>query len=130
MTQLLREYRRRGIATCLNSLPRRLRHITVQRAVELLESMECGYDTVWWISIKDPSTRFRWTIRQFSQSKQLCKLEADKLHTIEFYGGPQNSLTLYKGTLLTVLMDRLLGILDDGGFRAMDEILPLQENYS
>jgi hypothetical protein len=36
---------------------------------------------------------------------------------------------LYTGTLLAVLMDRLLVTLNFGGFKALDAIVPLREVY-
>lgn len=130
MNQLLQEYRKRSVAVCLTTLPKRLRHITVARAVELLEAMECGNDTVWWVGVENPAKRFQWTIRQFGQTESICEVDAATIREIVFYGGPFGNTSQHKGTLLTVLIDRLLCVLNRGGFSELDRILPLQENYS
>jgi hypothetical protein len=39
-------------------------------------------------------------------------------------------MKLHKGTLLAMLMDRLLCAMDHVGFKALDAVIPLSESYT
>jgi hypothetical protein len=129
MSELTLKYRKRSIHTCLQSLPKRLAYITVGKASELLVKMGRGQEKIWWLSVQGGPTAYEWTAFQFKTNNSTKDCLADRIHIIEFYGGPPGQMQLCKGTLLTLLMDRLLMELHRGGFNALDAILPLQENY-
>jgi len=128
MSDLTLKYRKRSIHTCLQSLPKRLAYITVEKASKLLVKMGRGQEKIWWMSAKDEEAAFEWTASLFS-GYGVKGCFAARIHIIEFYGGPPGQMQLCKGTLLTLLVDRLLLELHHGGFNALDAILPLQENY-
>lgn len=117
---------------CLKGFPVRFKNIPTRRALEVLLKLGHGSECVWWISYEDQTERHQWSVRRFSENDTILDAFplARHITNLEFYGGPSTALKLYSGTLLALLMDRLLNAMDHIGFKALDVIIPLSEAYT
>lgn len=125
------EFAKQALKAGLRSFPVRFKHIPTARALEILVDMGHGSTTVWWQDYDDPKKTHPWTLKSLSRSDTVPTTfpRAGGLRGLEFFGGPPMNQRLYTGTLLAVLMDRLLVTLNFGGFKALDAIVPLREVY-
>lgn len=130
MLNLNETFAKRSLLVCLKSFPVRFKDIPTKRALEILLKLGHGREWVWWISYEDQEKRFEWTIQRLSEQEAVQDAFPLARHVtnLEFYGGPD--LKLYPGTLLSLLMDRLLNAMDHVGFKALDAVIPLHESYT
>ncbi len=132
MLKLKEKYVRDSLRVCLKAFPTRFKNIPTARALEVLIALGYGNERLWWVGFTDPDRRFEWTINRLSSQpvvEQSLPLARD-ITNLEFLGGPPTAIKMHKGTLLSLLMDRLLCAMDNVGFKALDEIIPLSESYS
>lgn len=132
MINLKEKYTKASLRVCLNAFPVRFKNIPTERALEVLTVLGHSGELVWWASADDPEKQYEWTVRRFSAQPNIREsfpLARDIIN-LEFAGGPPGALKLYKGTLLALLMDRLLRAMDNVGFKALDAVIPLGESYT
>ncbi len=132
MTDLQKKYTRASLRVCFRSFPLRFKDIPTERALEVLIELGHGNECVWWLNPTHPGKKYEWTVTRFNESKavrEACPL-ARNLTNLEFFGGPPGSEKIYAGTLLALLMDRLLCAMDNVGFKALDAVIPLGESYA
>ena len=131
MLNYSKKYQKAAMRICLTAFPSRFKNMPTKRALEILTEMGYGLDRVWWVSISDATKRSEWSVNRFSSGTITESfLLAREITNLEFVGGPPSRLKLHRGTLLSLLMDRLLRSMDAGGFKALDAIVPLSETYS
>lgn len=130
MLNLKEKYAKRSMLACLKAFPLRFKNMPTKRALEVLIELGHSSECVWWVSFNDPTKRFEWTVERFSVGTVMKSFPlARDVTNLEFYGGPSKTLKLYTGTLLALLMDRLLNAMDHVGFKALDAVIPLSESY-
>ncbi len=132
MINLKEKYAKASLRVCLNAFPVRFKNIPTERALEVLTVLGHSSERVWWVNFTDSSKRFEWTVKRFGAQGAVCKSFplARHLTNLEFFGGPPGMLKVHKGTLLALLMDRLLRVMDNVGFKALDAIIPISESYT
>ncbi len=132
MIDLKEKYTKASLRICLRAFPLRFKNIPTERALEVLTALGCSSESVWWINFTDSSRRYEWTVRRFSAQANIKETFplARNITNLEFFGGPPGMLKVHKGTLLALLMDRLLCAMDNVGFKALDAVIPLSESYA
>lgn len=129
MIDLKTKYRKQTAAHCLRNFHDRFWNIPVSRAAEILMKLGHGHEVIWWASVIEPDKRFSWSAQKFGENEKTSGMLARRVRSVEFYGGPPERLCNHSGTLLTVLLDRLLLAVMLGGFNALDAAIPIQESY-
>jgi hypothetical protein len=128
-TLLKDQYRKQVVQACLEHLPKRFKRIPIYRAAEKLAKLGHDDEVFWWIGVTDRSKRYDWTIKELGASR-VARWPAKSINGIEFVGGPPDRLKVHQGSVLTFLIDRILGHTLDKGMEALDEILAPDEFYT
>ena len=105
----------------------RLDGIPVKRAAEILKQFGAGDEKFWWV-YKD-AKKFAWTANRVGETG-LRNLAAKSINIIKFIGGPPGNRQLFSGTLLTLLLDRLLRVVVEEGLQGLDGIVDVTEVYA
>jgi hypothetical protein len=122
-------YRLGVVRYTLDFYRKKLKDITVDEACEILGSMACGGDAFWW---GDNDTE--WTpdeLRTVTAEDGLTKSllgqwAAVNVEPIKFFGGPPTRWGLGRGTLLTLLLDRITVVALLEGGKGINEIITLR----
>jgi hypothetical protein len=120
---------RRATLACLKAFPLRFKNIPTVRALEVLIELGHGSDQFWGASTVSD---YSWSARRLADNPVILESFplARDVTDLKFYGGPTSVLKLYTGTLLALLMDRLLCAVARSGFKALDAVIPLREAYT
>jgi len=116
--QLKSKYRRRLVKECLARLPRRLENATVAGAAKILAALGHENELFWWLGVQD-GIRHSWTAKRLEHAatpdNDMSSWTAADVKIIEFFGGPPNRLKIHTGSLLTLLLDRIILNIEHGG---------------
>lgn len=126
------KYMKASLRVCLKAFPMRFKNMPTSRAFDVLLKLGHGNEIIWWVSYDDSTKRHEWSVERLSDKLDVldCFPLARQLTHLEFFGGPTSAMRIYKGTLLSLLMDRLLTAMDHVGFKALDAVIPLSESYT
>lgn len=115
----------------------RFERILVKRACQLLSKIGSGDDILTWIS--PDGSKNNWTPRQILteliQSSNPAKNQvnswyASDIFPIDFIGGPPDKWYTYRGSLLTLLLDRIAVVALFEGIEALDGVIDPNESYT
>ena len=115
------------VAACLDHFTRRLARVPVDRAAEILDKLGHGEERFWWVYKSEK--KFAWNANKVSELG-LSRWPAKSICSIKFIGGPQGHRRLHKGTLLTLLVDRILLKVQESGLAGLDGIVDVDEIYA
>ena len=115
------------VAACLDHFRKRLAKVPVARAAEILDKLGHGHESFWWV-YRDKK-KFTWNAAKVSETG-LSRWPAHTISMIKFIGGPQGRRQLHKGSLLTMLIDRILLKVQESGLAGLDGIVDVDEIYA
>lgn len=106
------QYRRIFAYGCMEGFREAVKGHHVAAVCEMLKLLGHGNDMFWYT--KHDGELVPWTASELLEKSSGIFLPAGKVAPIEFIGGPLGDI-LYKGSLLTFLLDRMLQhVLEDG----------------
>lgn len=125
--------RGRLVWALLQAYGKRLYHIHLKRACEILRNLGNGSDVFHWKS--ECSILRQWTPNSLDQMApdllyDIQQWYATSITPLGFVGGPPGKCSIFKGTLLTLLLDRITVAVLLGGLRALDNIILPDDNYA
>lgn len=115
------------VAACLDHFSKRLARIPVDRAAEILDKLGNGNESFWWVW-RD-TNKYTWSALKIGASG-LRHWPAKSISTIKFIGGPPTNRHLFGGSLLTLLVDRILRKVQESGLAGLDGIISVDEHYT
>ena len=115
------------VAACLDHFTKRLARVPVSRAAEILDKLGYGDEKFWWVYRS--TKKFTWNANKVSETG-LGRWPAKSICAIKFIGGPLGHRKLHKGTLLTLLVDRILLKVQESGLAGLDGIVNVDEIYA
>ncbi|MHC4301197.1 MAG: hypothetical protein ACYS7Y_28345 [Planctomycetota bacterium] len=113
------QYRRIFVAGCMEGFREALQGHTVGDACRMLQILGYGETMFWWVGANN--RLYPWTASSVLKQGIRCNMQAGYMAPIEFIGGPDGQ-TMFKGSLLTLLHDRMLGRVLEEGISPIREI--------
>jgi hypothetical protein len=124
---------RRGIVTSVvKHYAARLAGIRAKRVCEILTEIGCGDDAIY--ALNDTPWTPRKLLEERMLSPSLAKSQigewlATSYRPVQFIGGPPNNWGIWRGSLLTFMLDRIAVLTLLEGWQAMDKIISPGEKY-
>jgi len=115
------------VQACAQHFSKRLATIPVYRASKILKGLGYANQKFWWV-YRD-KTRYLWTADAVAETG-LSSWPARSISTIRFIGGPPHKRKLYRGSLFTYLMDRILLSVLETGLVSLDGVVEVDEVYA
>jgi hypothetical protein len=130
-TQTGTAFRHGVVNSVIKHYAARLACIRAKRVCELLIGMGCGDDEIYALGMP-------WTPRKLLEERMLSPLSTkNKIGTwlavsyrpVQFIGGPPNNWRAWRGSFMTLLLDRIATLTLLEGWQAMDKVIKPGERY-
>ncbi len=106
----------------------RLQYIKVSRACQILSKVGSGDDTFYVLDGND--SEIQWTPNRVLKYENPLQSKYAKHIMANFVGGPPDKWGTYRGTLFTLLLDRIAVVVLLEGLQALDGVIGPDERYS
>lgn len=109
----------------------RLACIQVGRVCQILIEAGCGDDEFYMLGVQWTANKLmRQRIRSTDPAKnRIGSWFAGSTRPVSFVGGPPGGLKSRRGSLMTLMLDRIAALTLLEGWQAMDKIIPAGERY-
>lgn len=119
------------VSSVIQHYKKRFKFITVKRACQILSKIGSGEDIFYWVHLSGREQK--WTVHKILEQQAKNRLSnwyADDISLISFTGGPPNRWDTYRGSLFTLLLDRIAVIVLFEGMKALDNVITPTERYT